>query len=365
VIFYATQTAFLFNYKVENVSCQRFIIIKHHTKYHVVREGTIVKVENNPNIFYMTAGLVTAKEKNEYTYWCSFDGYVYDLVMEIQEVIVDENIRAWFRRAEIGQPSSKPYWPKAFAMQAATYFVDNDIFNFNDYVSAFSSLSVKVMKDPVSAEDFRQWITEVPHVLKYMEDKFAASPAWDIWCNRVEQLKPSWESTFTDIKKVVTDFFAENVPEIIFSPSLLIDAYDTNFLLVNNRMITVAYHIEPENILYGALHYELAKYRDKIKSIDETHPINEFYDALKITQNNYIWDYETNYELRACQLRIIEECFVRGIATILSGGGPMRLAHHANQGFGIVPYIGQRFTELKPKAHQLGDFIDIVLKSFI
>ena len=58
-----------------------------------------MSIENNLNIFYMATGLVAAEGEN-YTYWPTKDGHIYRLIMEVGEVSVDAEIKAWFLRAK-------------------------------------------------------------------------------------------------------------------------------------------------------------------------------------------------------------------------------------------------------------------------
>ena len=318
-------------------------------------------VSNNPNIFYMAAGLVAAKEKDEYTYWNTFDGYIYDLIEKINEISINDYTRDWFRRAETGQVNVNPYWPRGSAMHSATFFLQNDDFNVDEFLRFYYGTGVR---DPVGDEDFRSWIMDVPRILSYMKGMYSTSSAWEAWCAIVENRKTDWESIAKNAQEVLSEFFVNNAPKMLFSPNLLIHFCETNFVHLHDSIVTIAYQPDVESMIHEALHTEVSKHRDIINTLHEAYKINDFFDYLRMLDYGYLHQFETQEENTASYLHVVEECLVRGISTVLAGGGERRLAAHANSGFGCVPYIGRCFTEKQPNAAQLGDFISNVIRNF-
>jgi len=314
--------------------------------------NNLIKIENNPNIFYMTAGLVN----DEYTYWHTADGNVYDLICEIQKIDIDSGIREWFNHTKTEMLTTNPYWPRGFAMIVATLFIKDGNFFLNEFMDYFQQFGSVAFY----GADFHKWIANVPNILSYMENKFAGTTAWKKWHSMIDDAAGEWKPVMDEAERILADFYkGSTAPNVAFTPNLLTDLYDVNYIRMDNKVDVITYWPDTEIMMRGALHAEISKHSNKIATFVERYGLRDFADISKYSEYGYRHDHSNE----SC-VRIISECFVRGISAVLSGGGIRRLAVLANYGFGSAPFIGQCFMEMRPKAKQLDGFIDRVLCGF-
>jgi len=259
---------------------------------------------NNPNIFYMMSGLIN----DEYTNWASFDGYVYELITEIQKIKFDDNVKKWFDNAKLLDGSINPYWPRGFAMVAAAINHPQGLKNHSEH---------------------EQWLFHVPDVLEYMKSMFENSSARQKWDEIISSRHDMWLEIVDKASEIMQSFSEGKAPIFNFAPNLLVHPYETNFITVGNSITIIAYEPDVESMLHEACHVLIRPYTHYFENCDDYY----FADYIKMADMGYYAE------------GIIEECFVRAISTVLAGGGVRRLATHANQGFGAVPYIGQQFEQ--------------------
>lgn len=320
-----------------------------------------MNIVNNLNIFCMAAGLVAAEGEN-YTYWNTMSGDTYRLVREASEVPIDEEIKDWFLRAKRRKWHGNPYAPRGFAMHVATHFIEDGHFDLNSFLGFFEQTR---LKDPVGEKDFEDWIVKVPDILLYMKKVFADSLALQMWDQDVEDCKKQWTLELKQAQDVLSDFYVQDAPRVIFSPNLLIDYYEMSSMWMGDSVITMAHWPLLESVLYEVLRKTISQHRDTIKAFPCRGMVSS---SVEIRDAEY-WQWQSGQKTRedytAEHLRMVEDCFARGISTVMAGGGVPRLAEHANEGFGSVPFIGSSFKESKPKVAQLDVFIEDVLRHFI
>jgi len=277
-----------------------------------------------------------------------------DFAREVKVMPLDDNVRLWFEKARTGQVTVNPYWPRGHAVLSASFFVNGCDFDIGGHMTFLDETGVT---DPIGRENFISWIAELPYMLAYMEEKVAGF--WDGYCNLQSILAVNNDAIVSEARKIAGDFFGAGAYELFFTPNPLYSPYATDFIRIGNRIIVIGHSCDVESMLHEALHVEVAKHRDLISAYVLKHGHGNFADIAKMTKLGYITedkmmhgdDYKPHY------VRVIEECIVRGISTVLAGGGDSRLAVHANDGFGSVPAIGVLFRQMRPEANVLGSFI--------
>ncbi|MCL2217386.1 MAG: hypothetical protein FWB91_10260 [Defluviitaleaceae bacterium] len=315
-------------------------------------------IENNKKIYAIACGMVASG----YDLYTSMVGDIYNFAQDVATLSLDAHVREWFQKTKTGQVNVNPYWPRGHAVISAVFFVNESGFDIDSFMKFFDESGIT---DPISKEDFLDWIAELPSMLAYMEEK--AAGLWDRYCKLVEWLTDGYEPIINEACKIAKDFFGKDTKELLFAPNPLYSLYATDFVRIGNKIIVIGLSCDVESMLHESLHVEVAKYRDKISAFTIEHWHGNFADTAKMIDLGYINHQAITHvdDYKPAYARVIEECFVRGISTVLAGGGVRRLSVHANNGFGSVPAIGFFFEKLRPKAHDLGEFITHVLREFI
>ena len=309
-----------------------------------------MRIKNNPKIFYLACGLLAEGDRR----YDSGDAEITALADKIRKVAVDANILQWFNLAKTGQVEVNPYWPRGHAMLMATLFMEEgstlDIEPFVDFLEGVD------MTDPIGREEFIEWIGRLPEILTYAEGVFR--DFWKEYCSIMFVRTNSWMPEIETSRLPLKEFFAGNVPHLVLVPNLFAGPYAADFVCCfENTVILVACKPDVESMLAKALHDKVVEHRGKIDGFARRHSIAAFADYDKMKDLGYTQDDDP-----AQTGRIIEECFVRALSTILSGGGEGRMQVHIKCGFVGLPIIAEHFARHRPKAENLGVFISGVLK---
>jgi len=307
-----------------------------------------MKTENNRNLFYVATGLISSG-LNSYDH---SDAEISALAKRICKSDISENIRFWFARAKTGQVEVNPYWPRGSAIIIACFFVKDGKFDIDACLSFFDSTGAMV--DPIGADDFRAWIAELPKVLSYFEDP-AFQPLWSEYCRIVDSRIPKWNLMIDEAINTAHGFFGENAPIMTFAPNLFA-AYNTDFVHIQNKIITIASEPDIEGMLHETLHPVVALQRDKITAFSAENGLSGFANREKMMKYGYMVD-----DSVASIAHVIEECFVRAISVVLSNKNDKRLQSHVEFGCDGVPFIAEQFINISPTIENFGTFIDIVL----
>jgi len=316
-----------------------------------------MRIKNNPRIFYLACGLLAEGDKR----YDHNDSEIAALAKKIQkasqEVSLDADIIQWFNLAKTGQVDANPYWPRGHAMLMAVVFTeegtDLDIDQFIEFLESIN------MQDPIGPEEFREWIGRLPEILTYAETLFRTF--WKEYCEIMFARTSSWMPQIEASRLPLKEFFGKSAPNLVLAPNLFASPFAADFVRIPNddTVTMIACKPDVESMLHEALHSEIAKYRDKIIAFGEEHSLAAFADAEKMQELGYM---QTVDDDPAYTSHIIEECFVRALSATLAGGGEGRLQSHINCGFTGLPTIADYFEEHRPKAANLGDFIDTTLK---
>ena len=308
-----------------------------------------MNVENNRSLFYVAAGLVSsgadAYDHN--------DAEISALVKQICELALSENMQSWFARARTGQVEVNPYWPRGSAIATACFFVENGHFDVDACFSFFDSAGA--MADPIGADDFRAWISDLPKVLSYFETLPVIRPLWEEYSRIAGNRMSAWELMIDRAVKKAHEFFGENVPEMTFAPNLFA-AYSTDFVHVGNKIITIASEPDVESMLHEVLHTVVAVYRAQIAAFAGQHGLCGFANCYKMIEFGYMVD-----DSAASVARAIEECIVRAVSVVLANKNDERLQSHVEYGFDGVPFIAEQFKIIRPTHEGFAGFIDAVL----
>jgi len=308
-----------------------------------------MNIVNNKFLFYVSIGL-TASGSDGYDH---NDADISALVKQIHAAKFSDEIKFWFSRARTGQVEVNPYWPRGSALAVACFFIDETYIFKSDLF--FDFIENTGVNDPIGAEDFKEWITELPDILREIDTKPVTALLWNEYCRIVDNRSPEWHDMIKKAVNAVEIFFGNNAPEIAFNPNLF-TPYSADFVRIGNRIITISYTPDAETMLHETIHTAVAKYRDKITAYAEAQGLGNFADKNKMMEFGYMEN-----ESADSAAHVIEECFVRAIAVTLSGGNDERLRFHAEYGCNSVPFIASYIRRIKLSYANLGELIHDVL----
>jgi hypothetical protein len=296
-----------------------------------------MNIENNKYLFLANAGL-TALGRNDYDH---ADVEVSNLVKMIHAAGFPNDALTWFALARTGQVSVNPYWPRGSCLSSACFFVDH-AFRF-DRDSFFAFLgSTGVLSDPIGIEDFNDWISKLPVFLRLMDEHLATPALWNEYCRIVNSRSCEWNAMIEKAAYAVRAFFNDDAPEMLFSPNLF-TPYNADFVRIGNRIVTISSVPDIETMLHETMHTAIAKYRLEIMRYAKTYGLSAFANKEKMLEFGYMED-----ESVASIAHVIEECLVRALSVVLSGGSEERLRFHAQYGCDSVPFIASCVRVINP-----------------
>ncbi|MCL2377330.1 MAG: hypothetical protein FWC76_08065 [Defluviitaleaceae bacterium] len=312
-----------------------------------------MRIKNNPKIFYLACGLLAEGDRR----YDKHDAEIVALADKICAADVDRSVLQWFNLAKTGQVDENPYWPRGHAMLMAVLFMEeNEKYGLNQFSDYLES---KNMKDPVGRAEFQEWISRLPVILTYTEGVFRGF--WKEYCELMFARTSSWMPEIEASRTPIKEFFGVSVPNLVLAPNLFASPFAADFLNFNEKTITlIAGKPNVEIMLNERLHAEIAKHRDKIIAFAESNGLADFANLKKMKEIGYMQGDDAAYIAD-----VIQECFVRVLSIYLAGGIEGRLKSHVSYGFTGLSTIAKYFEIRRPKAENLGDFVDIVLEGMV
>lgn len=311
-----------------------------------------MNIENNKHLFSACVGL-TASGSDGYDHR---DTDIAKLAHQIYAAQFSDALKAWFARARTGQVKVNPYWPRGSYLGAACFFVDDAYhFDVNLYFAFIESAGG--ISDPIDEDDFRSWILELPDALRAIDTHSAMSALWHEYCHIIDTRSAAWREMVDKAVQAARTFFGDAVPDMVFNPNLF-TPYSADFVRMGHRVVTISSVPDAETMLHETMHTAVAQHRDIITAFAETHGLGNFADREKMIEFGYMED-----DSATSVAHVIEECFVRALAVVLSGGSDERLQFHAEYGCGSVPFIASRTRRVEPSISTLRELIVDVLSS--
>ena len=311
-----------------------------------------MNIENNKFLFLACVGL-TASGSDGYDH---DDSDVSNIVGMIHNADLSDHIKEWFARARTGQVEVNPYWPRGSCLASACFFVNNE-FHFDDGLFFTFLESTGVINDPISFEDFKEWILGIASFLRLLNEHSAIPALWNEYCRIVKNRSPQWSGMVEKAVSAAQDFFGNDAPEMIFNPNLF-TPYSADFVRVGNRIITISSTPDAETMLHETIHTAIAKYRAAITAFAKTYGLSGFANKEKMIEFGYMEN-----ESSSSIAHVIEECFVRAFSTVLSGKNEERLRFHARYGCDSVPFIASHIHRVRPSYKELGNFVTSILSA--
>ena len=309
-------------------------------------------IENNRFLFLAGVGLTASGSEG----YARDDTDVLNIVRMIHAADFSDHIIKWFARARTGQIEVNPYWPRGSCLMCACFFVNNEFHFDNDLYFTFLE-STGIINDPISIEDFKKWISGIASSLQLLNGHSVITALWNEYCRIIENRSSEWSGMVEKAVSAAKGFFGNDAPEMIFSPYLFTQ-YSADFIRIGNRITTISSIPDAETMLHETIHTAIAKHRAAITAFADAYGLAGFANKVKMIEFGYMEN-----ESSSSIAHVIEECFVRAFATVLSGGNEERLQFHARYGCDSVPFIASRIHSDHPSYQELGNFVANILST--
>ncbi len=307
-----------------------------------------MNMENNRHLFLVGIGLAASGHDG-------YDSVLSALIDRIRAVGISDGIGAWFSRARTGKVAINPYWPRGSALAVACFYLERDC-DLN--LQAFTAfLEETGMIDPIGLEDFLEWISELPDMLRTLDAHPAMPALWDAYCRILEAHTDLWRGMTEKAIRGAHAFFGANAPELCFQPYLFY-AKASDFVQIGMRVITLSAAHDPETMLHETMHTALSTQRETLIDFANECGLAGFADRDRMHAFGYLVD-----DSAESAAHVMEECFVRALSTWYAGGGDDRLRMHAAFGCTSVPMIASHVARLGTTAATLHTLVDCVLEN--
>ena len=292
-----------------------------------------MRIECNHGVFAITAGLVATGYDMYNTGVVDID--ILSLARKVSQLQLDDSVRFWFECARTNQVSLNPYWPRGhYAVMAAVLGRLPDDFDTQHL-------------------DWMQYITMALLVMYE-----ATAELFGTYQEMVTRRGPRWEPAYQQGLAALQDFFeADWTERVLFVPNLLMSPYATDYVQKGNTTVVIGAALDAESIVHEVLHTSLAACRDIITAYAAQHGTQGFACPVAMKELNYMRD----SSVKSCVVAI-EECIVRALSSIMTGGGTKRLEAHADMGFLGAGNVGRLYAENRPKSREIADFISYLIE---
>jgi hypothetical protein len=310
-----------------------------------------MNIENNKQLFLAGIGLVASGSNGH----DPSDAEVLHLVSMVRSAAFPNVVTDWFACARTGQVTVNPYWPRGSFLAAACFFI-NDAFHF-DRKAFFAFLeSTGSLSDPIGIDDFMAWVSEAPAYLRLLHDHPLIPAIWDEYCQIIDKRSHKWRAMIDDAVGAANSFISSAEMEMVFNPNLF-QPYSADFVRIGNRIVTISSTPDAETMLHETMHTVIARHREKILAFAVEHGLASFANRDTMMELGYMED-----ESATSIAHVIEECFVRALSVVLSGGSEERLQFHARYGCDSVPFIAQSIRREKTTSASLERLITVVFQ---
>ncbi|MDR0897478.1 MAG: hypothetical protein LBN04_06435 [Oscillospiraceae bacterium] len=289
-------------------------------------------ITNKIELFFINIGLIHAGAN----YHNPADAPICGLVESIRALDLPAATKNWFCLARTGQVAVNPFYPRGSDLAAACFFLRDGRLNETAY---YAFLKACGSQDPIGEGDFREWMSRFAEILSGMFALPSAMALWHEYESIIADRSDAWCSMIASAQNKIHACYGDAAPELLFCPNLF-NQYLADYVRLDNQIIVIAIEPNGESMLHEALHPLFAAYRDRFLAYADKQPIAPFADEAAMLETGYMADASA-----AAKAHVLEECFVRALSVVLSGGGSERVDFHQRCGFRGVAHLAERFRD--------------------
>lgn len=197
-----------------------------------------------------------------------------------------------------------PYWPRAFTLELATFYICKNTWTYKD----FNSYKQKLMNytnisDIERNEAFWEWVKDFPSILHQVMDShdFKTYLKWEeLWINQQNIL---WKEELIDVQNIL-DACKEHYNSPISNMTIILNpikcAYSSDYVRMESDLYFILGSFRIESIIHEYLHHVVHQYIPKYKS-----DILYFSSRISDIDSSYFLDGDDNGKLNAYEEFIV------------------------------------------------------------
>jgi hypothetical protein len=195
---------------------------------------------------------------------CGYDYYSFEKSNDLKETI--ENFRkektdcmvSFFAKIKQNTCDVYPYWPRAAALEKATFFIDCSSIQFKDFdVYQNDIMTASNISEAERNQDFWDWVKDFPSALASILNCNCFQDYLN-WENKwVEEQNHIWKNDLNQIQQIL-DFCATHYASPIHNVSIVLNpikcAYSADYHIHGNRFFFCSGAFRPESVIHEFLH---------------------------------------------------------------------------------------------------------------
>lgn len=307
-----------------------------------------MRVEFNKDLFAAYCGLVASG----YNMIDESDVKVVKIINLIKKLELPSGLIKHFSLAKTNKVSVNPYFPRANAITALCFFLNDTFENYIEFLKSTGTI--------ICDEVFKVWISEIPEMIDTIKNNLGFRLIWDEYNKVISSKVKIYENILNQIDYVIRDYgYNMDNLELVFSPNLLQSQYIADYVLRGNKLFVISVHCNSISLLHEYLHIAVSKFQPQLIDIVRTIGIHEFVDEVKMKEMGYI----LNDSLEG-QCHALKDCIVRGLSGIMSEISDIESYSKANEqgGFKFTAKFIEYAKHDKPTRDMLINYIYNVIK---
>lgn len=307
-----------------------------------------MRVEPSQNLFAAYCGLVAAG----YDMVDESDIKLAEIINSIKRLVLSVEIIKHFSLAKTNEVSVNPYFPRANAITALCFFLDD---TFESYIEFLESTGTIICD-----QEFQAWASKLPEMISIIKNNPDFSCIWDKYNKVISERIKNCRNILNKVEHVIRDYgyHIEDI-ELVYSLNLLQSPYIADYVLRENKLYVISVECTTVSLLHEYLHIAVSKLQPQLIDIVRRIGIHELVDEVKMKDMGYI----LNDSLEG-QCHALEDCIVRGLSGIMSEFTDMKSYCAANEqsGFKFTSKFIEYAKHEKPTKDRLISFIHNIIE---
>ena len=243
-----------------------------------------------------------------------------DHIKKIQAQLRSELSSAFFSKTRQNTCDVYPYWPRAFIMEAATFFLNDRISDFQDFgVFRQKIMSAGNISEKERNDSLWNWLADFPQELESVlsDDSFSEYLQWEgEWISEQKDVYRDELHLIQNCLETCSDLYHSPVQRIQICINPIKCVYSSDYHLLGDCFVFSSGIVRADSIIHEFLHHVVHPFVEQQKTLVlEYKPVND-----QIDQSYYLSDNNAGL------INAFEETVVRSLTEeIMNGKYPNNL----------------------------------------
>ena len=192
-------------------------------------------------------------------------------IQELQAHCKTGRYSAFFSEARQSTCDVYPYWPRAFIMEAATFFLNNDNTGFQDFgMFRRRIMSAGNMTDKERDDSLWSWLADFPRALDSVlsEDSFSEYLEWEKkWVSEQNDIYREELHLIQKCLEVCTSLYDSPVQAIRICINPIKCVYSSDYHLIGDSFIFSSGELRTDSIIHEFLHHAVHPFIEQQKAL--------------------------------------------------------------------------------------------------